>query len=363
MPRQFPDSWAKALGALPVTVALSDSGHIVAVTNDMGRQLGVPGLDLVGRTCRDILAPFLPDCSDCPMNQNLGPVTEPNEKEALEYPQGNPGPTRRPLCLPLDGERQGFYVHLLYSSLDASRLLTLLATMDRLHLVEDRMAFLVHELNNYLTAIAGHAELILANDPRSAREHAGVIFRTVDRCHQILIKARGWRSAAPTRTNQISPLQQVVQEVLETCRFALQLNKANIVVDIEEDLPAVAMDSTELLQVLSNLVINAAQAGRHNSLQTQITLKARRRGDRIRIEVSDNGPGIPDDVKELIFEPYFTTKAKGTGLGLALAKALVERAGGTIEVSSREKGATMEVSLPIAQPRPALKQPTTGPGR
>ena len=347
MPRPSPNDWAKTIGALPRATALSRTGRILAVTKEMESALGLPLANIMGKTCREVLAPFRPDCEHCPIAETLGPADSHTEKEAIEYSHDSPSPPKRPICLPLEGQGPDLFVHLLYASPDAGSLLTLLSTMDRLQLVEDRMAYLIHELNNYLTAIAGHAELILVEDVRMTRQHAGVIFRAVDRCHQLLVKARGWRSVAPGRTSRISPLRTVIEELEETCRFALQTNRATLVAHLEEGIPALAMDSTELLQVLSNLVINAAQAGRVNSTETTVTLTARRRGDRATLEVSDNGPGIPADLLDHIFDPYFTTKPKGTGLGLALAKALVERAGGSIEAASDGTGATFRIELPL----------------
>ena len=114
--------------------------------------------------------------------------------------------------------------------------------------------------------------------------------------------------------------------------------------EIEAGLPTVRVDRDQLLQVLHNLVRNGLEAigGRGT-----VRVSARREGDGVAIAVSDDGPGIHREDLSRVFEPYFTTKEAGTGLGLAVAQRIVEEHGGRIEVtSSPGHGATFTVRLP-----------------
>jgi signal transduction histidine kinase len=116
----------------------------------------------------------------------------------------------------------------------------------------------------------------------------------------------------------------------------------------------VVADPQHMIQVLGNLVVNACQAmTTHSSvtggLKTRVlTISATRKGKEIAIAVRDTGMGIPPENMGKLFEPLFTTKPKGIGLGLAVSKKLVEANGGRIEVQSEPgKGSTFTVFLPI----------------
>jgi len=108
-------------------------------------------------------------------------------------------------------------------------------------------------------------------------------------------------------------------------------------------LPEVQADPARLRQVFANLLTNAAQAQREG----EIRVHAEGDGDGVRVVVSDDGPGIPDDVRDNLFDLYFTTKSSGTGLGLAIARRFVERHGGTlVHLRDRVPGASFRVTLP-----------------
>ncbi len=351
MSSQLTEKWSRAIGVLPAGVALSESGVILAANRDFVDSVGMAEHAILGRSCLDILSPFRPACWQCPLAAALRSKhetqnTEAPEKEAVQYGPDSPSPPRRPLCLPLEGADRNLRVHLLYSRPDATRLLALLTTMERLRFTEDRVAYMVHELNNYLSVISGHAELMLMDDPSLAREHAAVIFRAADRCRTILIEARNWHSTAPPNTQKNLSVKALIEEATETCRFALRTHHAQIVSHVDGNVPPIRANATEMVQVLSNIIINAAQAGRQTSVQTEISIEAHCQDDWLTIQVTDNGPGIPDRILPQIFEPYFTTKPDGTGLGLAITKALVERAGGKIEVETSSLGTSVRISLP-----------------
>jgi signal transduction histidine kinase len=115
--------------------------------------------------------------------------------------------------------------------------------------------------------------------------------------------------------------------------------------DLPEGLPKVFTDPRQMEQVLGNLVVNAYQAMPEGGA---LTISAHRQMQMVVITVKDSGVGIPPENMQKIFEPLFTTKAKGIGLGLAVSKKLVEANGGQIEVSSEPgKGSTFTVYLPV----------------
>jgi signal transduction histidine kinase len=109
-------------------------------------------------------------------------------------------------------------------------------------------------------------------------------------------------------------------------------------------------DANQLEQVLLNLTMNAMQAlGSGGQVRTVLQASER---DGISITVEDDGPGIDPEALAGIFHPFFTTKPNGTGLGLAVAKRIVEDHGGSLSTQERETGATFQVLLPALEPKP-----------
>ena len=116
-------------------------------------------------------------------------------------------------------------------------------------------------------------------------------------------------------------------------------------IDVDRALPAVAVDYAQIEQVLLALISNAVEAMTEGG---RISIRARSKGgDRLRLEVEDSGPGIRPDHLRRIFDLFFTTKSSGTGMGLAVARKIVERHGGTITVESEVgKGTQFTIELP-----------------
>jgi signal transduction histidine kinase len=128
-----------------------------------------------------------------------------------------------------------------------------------------------------------------------------------------------------------------------------KLKRGNVEVtrDYEEDLPPVCAHGGELNQVWTNLLDNAIDAVEGEG---HVGVRAAREGERVLVEISDDGPGIPGGIRERIFEPFFTTKevGKGTGLGLDISYRVVEKLGGDIRVSSEPGETRFEVRLPVS---------------
>jgi signal transduction histidine kinase len=152
--------------------------------------------------------------------------------------------------------------------------------------------------------------------------------------------------------DKTSPKEADVQKGLENTLVMLghKLKKGNVEVkrEYEEDLPPVCAYGGELNQVWTNLLDNAIDAVEGDG---RVGVRAVRDGDRVLVEISDDGPGIPEEIRERIFEPFFTTKevGKGTGLGLDIShRVVVEKLGGDIRVSSEPGDTRFEVRLPVA---------------
>jgi signal transduction histidine kinase len=140
--------------------------------------------------------------------------------------------------------------------------------------------------------------------------------------------------------------------VLALLGTQLRKRRITVSVDVPEELPPLAMSSDHLRQVLMNLLRNAEQAiDEDGQIKVRARLVQRTNGeDSVRIEIEDNGSGIPPEILPRIFEPFFTTKRsrEGMGLGLAVTYGLVTAVGGKITVNSQlGKGTTFIVEIPV----------------
>jgi two-component system nitrogen regulation sensor histidine kinase NtrY len=155
-----------------------------------------------------------------------------------------------------------------------------------------------------------------------------------------------------TKFARLPPPAPAPMKLLETARSVVVLHssggtKVTLAGDAEVDIVA---DRDQVVQVLTNLIQNALDAVR-SVAEPRVTVSVERRDDRAVFRVRDNGPGVSDEVKQRLFEPYLTTKPEGTGLGLAIVQRIVVEHGGDIElVTPPEGGAEFVVSLPLSGP-------------
>ena len=221
---------------------------------------------------------------------------------------------------------------------------------------------IAHDFNNILTAILGYAELAISDIAEDSRTQYNLqqsikaAHRAKDLVQQILTFSRqGKQERKPLNINPI------IKEVLKFLRASLP-STIEIRPDIEEDLGTIEADPTQVHQVLMNLCTNAAHAMGENGgvlgvslskwnvdAETSAAATGIEAGPYLRLRVSDTGHGMPPEIMERIFEPYFTTKevGKGTGLGLAVVHGIVKSYGGEIRVSGEAgKGSTFDIYFP-----------------
>lgn len=213
---------------------------------------------------------------------------------------------------------------------------------------------IAHDFNNILTGIMGNLSLakmgLEPDNPLSIRleeaERAAVHAR--DLTHQLLTFSRG---GAPVK-KKIAPGKLI----RDAATFAARGSKATMKIDIDAGLSPIEADQGQIIQVINNLVINACQAlpdggavhvaARNERLEAD-TSSGLRAGDSICITVSDTGIGIPPEHIAKIFDPYFTTKPTGSGLGLAVVYSIIRNHGGDISAESRlGQGTVFTVRLP-----------------
>lgn len=247
------------------------------------------------------------------------------------------------------------------AALEIERQREALYQSEKLAALGSLLAGVAHELNNPLSIVIGQALMLREaaqergqSDPQFAgfAERGAKIEVAANRCAKIvktfLTMARQ-REAERVDVN----ISELIERVLDLLSYGLRTTGVEVATDIEPSLPTIRADSDQLHQVLLNLVINAQQALENQppSRKISICVRADRANKKVVFTLADNGPGVPERIRNRVFEPFFTTKPQGvgTGIGLAVSRGLIESHGGTLTLAPAEPGvgAVFVIQLPF----------------
>ena len=226
-----------------------------------------------------------------------------------------------------------------------------LALADRMSSLGTLAAGVAHEINNPLALVMSNLELA-ARRPGESERFVRSAIEGAGRVRDIVRDLRVFAKPEPETPEPVD-LGEVISSSVALARGKVQ-TRARLETELES-VPLVAAGHGKLGQVVLNLIINAFEAlpEERGAGENRIVVRLRRAGDKIRLEVEDNGAGIAPAVRARLFEPFFTTRAGhgGSGLGLAVVHDIVSHSGGTIEVISElGRGALFRVELPPADP-------------
>jgi len=345
---------------------LDDECRILRANATTRRHFHVDADDVVGKHCWEVVHGTSGPIRECPVLR----MRETLRRETMELMTG--GRTLQVTVDPVlddDGTLQGI-VHLVSDITERKR-----AEAERLQLERQvreaqkleslgvLSAGVAHDFNNLLMVIMGNAEFLM-DLPDSVPMHEGLSEiveaseTAADLCKQLVAyTGRGQRSI-----ENIS-IQRLITDILGLLKSSVS-KKIAVEVSVAHDLPCVCGDSTQLRQVIMNLVINAAEAiGDRNGViavsvdmvvdappasdttHMEVTLP---KGRYVRLRVSDTGDGMDEKTRKRVFEPFFSTKFAGRGLGLASVLGIVHGHKGSVRVSSRvNQGSTFEMFLPV----------------
>jgi PAS domain S-box-containing protein len=237
-------------------------------------------------------------------------------------------------------------------------LLDQLAHADRLRAMGAMAAALAHEINQPLGAIANYAEgclTRLSGPPIDSQDFVlplEKILRATHRGAEIIRRARGFVRLRPHRITQES-INSLVHEVEEMCRPEARRRGISLELQLATEPLTIPVDAIQIQQVLTNLIQNAfAAMDQVEPYRRRISLTTGTASTGVvEVTVADTGPGIPDDGAEAWFEPFMTTREEGTGMGLAIARSIVEAHGGRIWAETNgEGGAVFRFTLPLESP-------------
>jgi two-component system sensor histidine kinase HydH len=222
-------------------------------------------------------------------------------------------------------------------------------TAERLATIGQFAAGIGHELRNPLGVVESSVFLVrqrlgkLGVDDPGVIRHLDKIAAEVKRSNKTINDLLELARSRPLVRTAL-PVRGWLQQTVALSNLPAEVK---VSVDVPDDL-AIDADGDQLGRLLSNLLINASQAMEGRG---EIQIEARRQGDEVRIRVRDDGPGVPADIRQRVFEALFTTKAKGSGLGLALCRRIAEAHGGTVVLEPAPRGASFLFTIPDAAER------------
>jgi C4-dicarboxylate-specific signal transduction histidine kinase len=230
----------------------------------------------------------------------------------------------------------------------------------RLTTLGELTVLIAHELSQPLAAIAanGRASLEWLNGPTLAVDEARVsvqaMVKSAHRAGQIIQRLRGLSRRAATG-KCVLLVNDVVDDVVPLVAAEMRSNGVTLKMALAREMPLVLGDRVQLQQVLLNLLLNGMHAvASMPAWRRKLTIESRHVRDQVVVAVKDSGTGLDPDHVERLFEPFFTTRPDGIGIGLTVCQSIVEAHRGRIwAVRNRGHGATFKFALPITRFRPA----------
>lgn len=247
---------------------------------------------------------------------------------------------------------------------------------DRLQSLGEMAAGIAHELNQPLVGVRGMAELILVSTENEkmfsrekTRKKAAMIVEQADRMVHIIQHVRLFAREAGRPETEVVNLNEVVRSGMSLVKAQFRAHGLRLETELDQRLLPVRINPYSVEEVLLNLLTNARDAietkkesaGRGFTPRVRITTRyeGQNGSASARIDVRDNGGGIPQEIADRVFDPYFTTKGpdKGTGLGLSICKRIIEELGGTIRFTSENAvGTTFSINFPVVAKREEEKK-------
>jgi two-component system NtrC family sensor kinase len=341
--------WEQTVDAFNQAICYVDPEGIVRRANRVFAELiKLPVTAITGRSWLTLLPPGWAD----PVARVLASPGSNPEAPPSELRLGD----RTLLVTAIPTEEPGAAVLLFEDQTEKRRLQEQLLQSEKMSAIGQLIAGVAHDLNNPLASVVGFSDLLgeAADVPPRLAEPLAVIRQEAERASAIVRNLLSFarRQEGERQLQSIRPILESTHQLLKN-----QLLSAHIelILEFEPGLPQVEVHANQIKQVFLNIINNSAQAiesTRARESEGRIEIVTKCEPDGLSVNISDNGPGIPEDVAQRVFEPFFSTKSEGegTGLGLSICLGIVKEHGGNIRVdpggAGSGRGATFIVELP-----------------
>jgi|GEM_PF-2971555 len=345
--------WQATFDSITDMIAIVDEHFNISMANQaFMKYFGIAKEDLKSRKCYEVMHESDMSPAECP---HLSAIME-GKPDSMEYRR--PG-TDRILNLTV----YPYYhaasnikgtIHVLRDITDEKENEMRLIMTERLAALGEMASGLAHEINNPLASIAGCAEGLSNRtkknefDPEFFNEYLGIMEEEILRCKNITTNMLSF--VRRTTVRQEADISKILDRTVDIIGLQGRLKNISVVRDYGENVPSILANESELRQVFMAIISNALDAMNDSGT---LTLRTSTEVESVVVEISDTGPGIPQHLRDRIFDPFFTNKAEtgGTGLGLSIARKIISAAGGEISTTSEEgMGATIRVVLPTKHP-------------
>ncbi len=236
-----------------------------------------------------------------------------------------------------------------------------LARANRVMLLGEMTASIAHEVNQPISGAITNANAALRwlaaqpPDLEEARHALTRIVRDGNRASDVISRVRTLVKKAPPRKESLD-INETIREVMALTKSELHRNKINLVTHLSGGLPVVSADRVQVQQVVINLIVNAVDAMSSVRDRPRTLMVSSGRGDSndVDVEVRDTGPGLNPEDHDRLFQSFYTTKADGMGMGLAISRSIIEAHGGRLSAEPNQpQGAVFRFTLPVEEQSPA----------
>jgi C4-dicarboxylate-specific signal transduction histidine kinase len=229
-----------------------------------------------------------------------------------------------------------------------------LARVVRITTIGELTASIAHEVNQPLAAIVANADACVAwlalENPNlpEARAAAERTIQGATRASDVITRIRSLINKAAPERSQVQ-INGIVEETIVLAERQAARNEVSVVAELTEDLPIVLGDKIQIQQVILNLMINGIESmSTVQGRPRRLVIRSRRQnGDQVHVSFEDTGVGVSEEIMPRLFEPFFTTRSQGIGMGLAISRSIIEAHGGRLWAESKvDQGSIFQFTLP-----------------